>query len=84
MDIIQIQDRLVQIVIALTWILYFLSFLGVYSKAHVYLQEINFFFKVYVCVFLVIRFQPYFPKYSAPITKLDKQLAFLSGVLFLN
>jgi uncharacterized membrane protein len=84
MNIIQIQDRLVQIVIALTWTLYFLSFLGVYSKAHVYLQKINFFFKVYICIFLVIRFQPYFPKYSSPITKLDKKLAFLSGVFFLT
>lgn len=84
MDIIEFQDKLVQFIIYLTWILYIFSFLGLYPESQTYLSILRFFFQAYVSLFLVIRFQPFFPKYSHPITKLDRKLAFLSGIFFLS
>jgi len=73
------QETAFSLVIYLTWFLYIIILLGLSEKAPQYLDELEFYVKIYVGVFLLIRFNPF---WRAKFTELDSKIAF-SAAFFL-
>ena len=76
------QERFFDGVIILIYILIVISFFGLFTKASIYLNDVNFYLRVYVCLFLIWRFNPLRSSYE--ITTLDIKIAFNSGVFLLT
>jgi len=62
------------------YILYFLSFLGLYSKAPQYLTTVDLLLRMYVSLFLIIRYNPYT---KVKFTEFDKKIIFSAGVFLI-
>lgn len=62
------------------YILYALSFLGLYSKAPEYLTTIDFILRTYVSLFLVLRFNPFT---KVKFTEFDRKIIFSAGVFLI-
>jgi hypothetical protein len=62
------------------YILYFLSFLGLYSKAPEYLTTIDLLLRLYVSLFLIIRFNPYS---KIHFTEFDRKIIFSAGIFLI-
>jgi hypothetical protein len=75
-----LQEKMFMFYIYLTYFLTIVSYLGLSSFAPKYLDDLNFYIKIYVCLFLIWRFNP-FRKIS--FNDYDKKIAFHSGVLIL-
>jgi len=67
----------------LVYILYFAILIGMSSfNASQYLSDLQYYMKIYVSLFLIIRFNPF---RRIEFTDLDRRISFLSGVfLFTN
>ena len=68
--------------IVLTYILIFISTLGLSPEADYYLFIINDIVKVYICLFLIYRFNPL--RVPVPFTHLDRRIAFSAGLFILT
>ena len=62
------------------YILYVLSFLGLYSNAPEYLTTIDFILRTYVSLFLVLRFNPYT---KVHFTEFDRKIIFSAGIFLI-
>ena len=58
-----------------------LSALGVYPNAHKYVEVMDYYMRIYICLFLIWRFNP-FSKHK--FDELDKKIAFIAGVIILT
>ena len=76
-DIHAFQNTIVTIVICITWILYALIVLGLSEKPAQYLVIIQNIFKIYISLFLIIRFNPF---RRVIFTPLDATIAFNAGM----
>jgi hypothetical protein len=76
------QDYLFNIYIALTYILIVISFIGLFSNSSKYLNYLNYYVKIYVCLFLLWRFRPFRENYK--FSDLDRKVAFTAGLLILT
>jgi vacuolar-type H+-ATPase subunit I/STV1 len=76
------QEKIFDMVLIITYILIFSSFLGLSSNAFTYLNDVDYYFKVYICLFLVWRFNPF--RKFVTFTNLDRKIAFHSGVFILT
>ena len=63
-----------------TWILYLLVALGLSVNAPQYLNDLQYYVKIYVSLFLLLRFNPL---RDIKFTELDKKIAFTSGLFLL-
>jgi hypothetical protein len=76
------------IVITIIWILIFLSFVNFYSdKTKMILSIVSYYIRIYVCVFLIVRFNPFytmFTKKKFVFTDLDRKIAYSSGITILT
>ena len=63
-------------VIYLTWILYIIILLGLSENAPQYLDDLEYYVKIYVSLFLLYRFNPF---RRVQFTKLDSKIAFSAG-----
>ena len=63
-----------------TYVLYFMSYIGFYSLAPQYIQLLDEILKIYVGLFLVIKFNPIF---KHKFDSFDKDIAFSSGIIIL-
>ena len=70
------QTQLFDIIIILTYIIYFSIYVGLYVGIPTYLIYINFFIKVYVSAYLVYRFNPFIVHQCG---KLDRKIAYYAG-----
>jgi hypothetical protein len=68
--------------IVITYMLLFLSALGLYPKAKDYLSITNEIIRVYICLFLLYRFHPF--QSAKPFTTLDRRIAFSAGLFILT
>lgn len=59
-------------------VLLFVSFFGLSINAPFVLHEIDFFLRIYVCLFLIWRFNPLRKQYE--FTTLDRKIAFNAGL----
>jgi hypothetical protein len=71
------QERIFTYVIYSLYILYFLTLFGISTQAPEYLKYLQFIIQNYVCLFLIIRFNPFI---KTKFTHLDRRVAFSSGL----
>jgi hypothetical protein len=76
-DLYIYQNRIFDVIIIISWILYFFIALRLSVKAPDYLDDLEYYIKIYVSLFLLYRFMP-FRKVS--FTDLDKKIAFNAGI----
>ena len=79
-DIHRFQNKAFDIIIYITWILYISIALGLSANSPQYLDYLHSFVKIYVSLFLIIRFNPF---RRVKFTGLDAKIAFSAGVFLL-
>lgn len=77
MTIHAFQQKLYKGVLYTSYVLYALSLFSIYNKAPEYLSTLNVILKLYVSLFLIIRFNPFV---KTTFTDFDRQIAFSSGI----
>jgi len=77
-----IQERFFNTFIILSYALIFISFFGLSVSAHKYLESLNYYVRIYICLFLIWRFNPFRKVYK--FTDLDSKIAFSAGLLILT
>jgi hypothetical protein len=68
------------IVVYITWILYIVIALGLSTNAPQYLDDLQYYIKLYVSFFLIYRFNPF---RRVKFTGLDAKIAFSAGIFLL-
>jgi hypothetical protein len=76
------QEKIFDVTIIIVYLLIFISFFGIYTNAYTYLTDLNFYLRIYVCLFLIWRFNP-FRKIDI-FTNLDRKIAFNAGIVILT
>ena len=77
------KEKIYNSIIYIWFILYVLSVFGIYNNAPKYLLSLDFYLKLYIGIFLVIRYNPVFPFIKNKIEDFDKKLIFSSGMFIL-
>jgi len=80
-DITQLQNTAFNYIVIATYILYFLIAFGLSANAPEYLETLQYWIKIYISVFLIIRFN-YFRKIH--FNELDQRVAFAAGIFLLT
>jgi hypothetical protein len=75
--IYDVQNRAFDIFIYTSWILYFAVLFGVSLNAPSYLDDMDYYVKIYVSLFLLYRFNVF---RKIKFTDLDRKIAFSAGV----
>ena len=76
------QERLFNIFIYVSYMLMILSAFGLSETAPKFLQSLDYYVRIYICLFLIWRFNPLRMKYE--FTDLDRKIAFTAGVFILT
>jgi hypothetical protein len=76
------QEHLFDIIIYISYILVIVSSLGLSMEAPYYLTNIDYYIRIYICLFLIWRFNPLRSNYE--FTDLDRKIAFSAGVFILT
>jgi len=76
------QDRLFTIFIYVSYILIIVSAFGLSETAPKYLQSLDYYVRIYICLFLMWRFNPLRSHYE--FTDLDRKIAFTAGAFILT
>lgn len=74
------QNKLFTFIVYLTWFLYIAIALGVSSTAPQYLDDLQYYVKIYICLFLIFRFNPF---RNTKFTNLDGRISFSAGLFLL-
>jgi hypothetical protein len=75
--IYDVQNRAFDIFIFTSWVLYFAILFGVSINAPSYLDNVDYYAKIYVSLFLLYRFNAF---RKVTFTELDRKIAFSAGV----
>jgi hypothetical protein len=75
----KIQDHFFDFFILISWLLIIISNLGISKLAPRFLEELDYYIRIYICLFLMWRFNPFRKHYE--FTKLDRKIAFSAGLL---
>jgi len=75
------QNRVYDIVVYSTWLLYITIALGLSANAPEYLNVLQYYVKLYVSLFLIYRFNPL---RRVKFTKLDASIAYSAGIFLLT
>ena len=81
-NIFKIQEKVFLFLLYSTHILLFLSLIGVTVYAPAYVNNIDFYLRLYTCLFLIWRFHPFRSHYK--FTELDRKIAFSAGIFILT
>jgi len=73
----KVQEYFFYFVIYGGYIALILSFLGVNKFHHKYVDDVNYYFNVYISLFLLLRFNPF--RQNIIFTTLDRDIAFSAG-----
>jgi len=76
------QERLFDLIIYTTYFLIIISSLGLSESAPKYLSDLDYYVRVYICLFLMWRFNPLRTHYE--FTDLDRKIAFSAGAFILT
>ena len=79
-DIHSFQNKAYDIIVYITWILYFAIALELSTNAPQYLNDLQYYIKLYVSLFLIFRFNPF---RRVQFTELDAKIAFSAGIFLL-
>jgi hypothetical protein len=77
-----IQTLFFSFFVTLSYLLLFISALGISDKAIVYLNSASYYVRIYICLFLIWRFNPLRKHYE--FTDLDRKIAFSAGLFILS
>jgi L-asparagine transporter-like permease len=64
-----------------SWILIIFSYFQLSQRAPKLLETIDYYMRIYICIFLILRFNPF---RRVEFNNLDQQIAFQSGILILT
>jgi hypothetical protein len=76
------QEKMFNGFITLSYILIFVSFFGLSSSAPKYLDSLDYYVRIYICLFLLWRFNPF--RKMDKFTDLDRKIAFSAGLFILT
>jgi cytochrome c biogenesis protein CcdA len=76
------QTKFFTLFIYLSYGLLFISALGLSQTAPKYLDSMDYYIRIYICLFLMWRFNPLREKYE--FTDLDRKIAFSAGAFILT
>lgn len=76
------QEQLFNIFIYASYFLLIISSLGLSETAPKYLQYLDYYVRIYICLFLMWRFNPLRTHYE--FTELDRKIAFSAGAFILT
>lgn len=76
------QDFGFNIFIILSYVLIIISYLGISKSADYYLNNIDYYVRIYICLFLIWRFNPF--RKLVKFTNLDRKIAFSAGLFILT
>jgi hypothetical protein len=76
-NIHKIQEKIFTFVIIINYILYFAIILGVSINAPDYLSSLDYYVKIYISGFLLLRFNPF---RKVEFTDLDRKIVFSSAI----
>jgi hypothetical protein len=76
------QERMFDLIIYTTYFLIIISALGLSESAPKYLTELDYYVRVYICLFLMWRFNPFRSHYE--FIDLDRKIAFSAGAFILT
>jgi hypothetical protein len=76
------QERLFNIFIYVSYFLIIISSLGLSETAPKYLKYLDYYLRIYICLFLMWRFNPLRSHYE--FTDLDRKIAFSAGLFILT
>jgi hypothetical protein len=77
----KIQEYGFNIVLALSYFIYFCAVLGIAAFSPKYIELLDFWMKLYVCFFLILRFHPFIQRKT--FSELDRKIAFSAGCFLL-
>lgn len=75
------QEKAFDFILYLSYFLYFLFSIGFANNAPEYLIPLEYYTKVYIGLFLLLRFNPF---RTVKFTELDKKIAFSAGVFIIS
>jgi hypothetical protein len=73
-------EYLFYILLILTYVVYFGALIGITVVAPQYVSTLDYYIKLYISLFLIIRFNPFV---STEFTKFDKKIAYHAGTFLL-
>ena len=76
-----LQHDLFTVFIIVSYVLIVAMYLGLSSSAGSYLQIIDYYMKIYICLFLIWRFNPF---RTVVFTELDRKIVFSAGLFILT
>jgi hypothetical protein len=76
-----IQYKLFTLFIILFYAFAIVSALGVYPNALSYVETMDYYMRIYICLFLIWRFNPFS---NHRFDELDKKIVFMAGVIILS
>ena len=76
------QEQIFGIFISLSYFLIILSFFGLSNSAPQYLDKLDYYVRIYICLFLLWRFNPF--RKIDTFTNLDRKIAFSAGLFILT
>jgi hypothetical protein len=79
-NLYEFQFNLVTAITVITYILYIVIALGISASAPRYLEDLVYYTKIYVSIFLIVRFNPFS---HVKFTPLDAKIAFNAGMFLL-
>ena len=83
----KLQETVFNIFIVVSWFLLILTSFGIFNDYPQVFNKIAFYVKIYICLFLIWRFNPLRPLFfNRPIifTSLDRKIAFSAGLIILT
>ena len=75
---------LINVLSIVTWVLIILSFTQLYENAPKYLMLVSSYVRFYVCLFLIIKFNPFYTFGLSGFTELDRRIVYNSGLIILT
>lgn len=76
------QEVIFDLTIYASYALLLMSFMGVSAYVPAYLSDLDYYVRVYICLFLLWRFHPFRTRYE--FTHLDRKIAFSAGAFILT
>lgn len=76
------QETFFDIFIYFSYILIFVSFFGLSNTAPKFLDTLEYYIRLYVCLFLIWRFNPF--RHTDKFTDLDRKIAFNAGMFIIT
>lgn len=76
------QNSAFTLFVMVSYILYAISIIGLSRNAPKYIETLDSYVKIYVCLFLIYRFNPF--RKTIEFTELDRKIAFSAGLFILT